>query len=245
MVSPAVFFICAKFNFAHFDIVTFVGIMAGVITLTAEKRNVFGKKLAKERTAGKLPVVVYGPKDSSESYFVETAVFKKVYRQAGESSVITFDAAGTKKDVLIHEVTFQPSTGEPVHVDFYAIEKGKKINVNVPLRFEGEAPAIKLEGIVVKVLHEVEIEAMPANLPHELVVDLTKLETLESQITVSDLPVPMGVEVLTSGEEVIASITVDKEEEEAPVVMDISQIEVEKKGKKEEEGTEGATEPAE
>lgn len=214
--------------------------MAGVITLTAEKRTVFGKKLKKDRSAGRLPVVVYGPKDPSENYFVETAVFKKVYRQAGESSVITFDTGKEKKDVLIHEVTFQPSTGEPVHADFYAIEKGKKINVNVPLVFEGEAGALKLGGIVVKVLHEVEVEAMPANLPHELIVDLTKLETLESQIMVSDLPVPAGVEILTSPEEVVASITVAKEEEEAPAVIDISQIEVEKKGKKEEEGEVGS-----
>lgn len=218
--------------------------MAGVITLSAEKRNTFGKKLKKDRGAGKLPVVVYGPKDPAESYFVETAVFKKVYRQAGESSVITFTVGSEKKDVLIHEVTFQPSTGEPVHADFYAIEKGKKINVNIPLMFEGEAPAVKLEGIVVKVLHEVEVEAMPANLPHELVVDLTKLETLESQITVGDLPVPAGVEVLTPAEEVIASITVAKEEEEAPT-MTLEDIEVEKKGKKEEESAAADAESAE
>ena len=78
---------------------------------------------------------------------------------------------------------------------------------------------------------------MPANLPHEIMVDLTKLETLESQVNVSDLPIPVGVEILTPGDEIVASITVAKEEEEIPVVMDISQIEVEKKGKKEEEGT--------
>jgi len=217
--------------------------MADVITVTAEKRTVFGKKLAKERLAGRLPVVVYGPKDPSESYFIDTAIFKKIYRQAGESSVLSFDAGGEKKDVLIHEVTFQPSTGEPVHVDFYAIEKGKKINVNVPLQFEGEAPATKLGGIVVKVLHEVEVEAMPANLPHEFVVDLRALETLEDQLSVSDLVLPNGVTMLTDGEEVVASITVAKEEEEAPVAVDISSIEVEKKGKKDdEEGAESSPE---
>ncbi len=215
--------------------------MAGVITLAAEKRIVVGKGLAKERTAGKLPVVVYGPKDPSTNFFVATADFKKVYRQAGESSVISFEAGGEKKDVLIHEVTFQPSTGEPVHADFYAIEKGKKINVNVPLIFEGEAPALKLGGIVVKVLHEVEVEALPANLPHELAVSLEKLETLESQIAVSGITLPAGVTILTGAEEIVASITVAKEEEETPVAMDISEIEVEKKGKKEEEG-EGGTE---
>lgn len=215
--------------------------MAGVITLAAEKRTVVGKGLAKERTAGKLPVVVYGPKDPSANFFVATADFKKVYRQAGESSVISFEVDGEKKDVLIHEVTFQPSTGEPVHADFYAIEKGKKINVNVPLVFEGEAPATKLGGIVVKVLHEVEVEAMPANLPHQLEVSLEKLETLESYISVSDILLPSGVTMLTDGEELVVSITVAKEEEEAPA-MDISQIEVEKKGKKEEEG-EGETSP--
>lgn len=212
--------------------------MAGVITLTAEKRNVFGKQLAKERKVGKLPVVVYGPKDPSANFFVDAMAFKKVYKQAGESSVITLEANGEKKDILIYDVFYDPKKGEPVHADFYVIEKGKSLRVRVPIEFTGSAPAVKLGGIVVKVMHELEIEAMPKDLPHSLLADLSFLVELDNHLAVGDIKMPEGVKIITPKEEIIASISVPKEEEEAPV-MDISEIEVEKKGKKEEEEGEG------
>jgi len=212
-----------------------------VITLSATKRDIYGKALTASRKGGLLPVVAYGRKEESASYFVALPDFKKVYRTAGESSVITLKTPAGDLDVLIHEVEKNPSTGEFIHVDFYVIEKGKVLQVSVPLVWEGDAPAVKLGGIVVKVLHELEVEALPKDLPHEIVVDLSKLETLESQIMVKDLALPTGVKALAEPDEVIAALTVAKEEEEAPA-MDISQIEVEKRGKQEEEGAEAGGE---
>lgn len=212
-----------------------------MITLSATKRDIYGKALTASRKGGLLPVVAYGRKEESASYFVALPDFKKVYRTAGESSVITLKTPAGDLDVLIHEVEKNPSTGEFIHVDFYVIEKGKVLQVSVPLVWEGDAPAVKLGGIVVKVLHELEVEALPKDLPHEIVVDLSKLETLESQIMVKDLALPTGVKALAEPDEVIAALTVAKEEEEAPA-MDISQIEVEKRGKQEEEGAEAGGE---
>lgn len=208
-----------------------------MIKLQAEKRDIFGKNLEAERKAGRLPVVIYGAKEKATSYFVDRKIFNKIWREAGESSVVTIESPDGTKDVLIKEVARHPRTGESIHADFYAIEKGKKLTVNVPLEFIGNAPAVKeLAGILIKVLHEVEVETLPKDLPHNLEVDTNSLVALDSQILVKDLKVPAGVEILTSGDEVVASITVAKDEPVEETPTDLDSIEVEKKGKKEEEG---------
>ena len=137
-------------------------------------------------------------------------------------------------DALIHEVQVHPVTEEPIHVDFLLVDMNKKIKVNVPLEFIGISNAVKNGlGNLVKVLHEVEVEALPKDLPHNLEVDISKLETVEDQVFVSDLKLPAGVVVITNEHDVVASIVlqVEEKEEVAPPV-DLSEIEVEKKGKK-------------
>lgn len=212
-----------------------------MLKLAAEKRTMFGKQLKALRADGKMPVVMYGAKDEATPLLVGAKEFKKLLHQAGESTMITVDAGDLQKDVLIHEVDFHPVSGEPRHADLYVVDKTKVVEVDVPLRFEGISPAVKdLGGILVKVLHELEIEVLPMHIPHDIEVDITALVALDSQILVKDLKIPTGVKVKLDPEAVVASISVAKEEpvEEAPV--DLSAIEVEKKGKKEEEGAEGA-----
>jgi large subunit ribosomal protein L25 len=217
-----------------------------MLTLNAEKRGLFGKKLAGSRREGKLPVVIYGPKEKSLSFFVDAKEFKKVWQSAGESSVISFKFDKDAKDVLIHEVTLDPISDAPVHVDFYAIEKGKALKVPVSLEFVGVSSAVKsLGGVLVKVLHEVEVEALPADLPHVITVDISKLNTFEDQITVKELPLPAGVKItFPHGDEIVALVAApkeEKEEEAAAAAPDLTQIEIEKKGKKPEEGEAEAT----
>ena len=218
-------------------------------TLTATKRSKTDS-LTTMRSNGMVPAVVYGARVENTSIFVPSAAFEKVLKIAGESSTIVLDLAGegkdskvTKIDVLIHEVQVDPVKGFPIHVDFLAIDMNKPIEVKVPLEFTGIAPAEKNGlGVLVKVLHEVEIEALPKDLPHAISVDISSLETLENQIHVSDLVLPKGVTMKTGVDEVVALVSIVKEivEEIAPV--DLSAIEVEKKGKKEEEGAEGVPE---
>src|SRR6185369_10528595 len=136
-----------------------------------------------------------------------------------------------------------PVTDEPIHVDFLAIDMKKNIRVKVPLVFEGISNAVKSGiGNLVKVLHEIEVEALPKDLPHNLIVDISKLETLQDNIVVSDIKLPSGVVAITNAGDVVASVVmqVEEKEEVAPPV-DLSAIEVEKKGKKEEEGVAGET----
>ncbi|MEN9524521.1 MAG: hypothetical protein RL536_590, partial [Candidatus Parcubacteria bacterium] len=129
------------------------------------------------------------------------------------------------------------------HADFYVIEKGKKVEVAVQLVFAGVSPAVKDKaGILVKVHREIEIEAAPRDLPHDIAVDISKLVELTDVIKAKDLVLPKSVELKINPEEVIASIAVAKEEvEEAPAAIDMSAIEVEAKGKEVKEGEEGAT----
>ncbi len=137
-----------------------------------------------------------------------------------------------------------PVTGKPIHADFYVFEKGKKIKVDVPLEFVGTAPAIKeLGGTLIKVLHTVEIEALPKDLPHGIEVDIASLVNFDSVITAKDIVLPAGVELAISDEDIVASVSEPKEEvEEVSAPIDLSTIEVAKKGK---EAKEGAGEEAE
>ncbi|MEI6280473.1 MAG: 50S ribosomal protein L25 [bacterium] len=199
-------------------------------------------KLDTLRKGGEIPAVFYGAGKESTSISVSIVEFKKVWREAGESSAVKIGMLKGDIDVLIHDVQVDPVTSEPIHVDFLAIDMKKKIHVKVPLEFIGISNAVKSGiGNLVKVVHEIEIVALPADLPHNLVVDISSLETLENQIFVSDIKLPTGVTAITHGTEVVASIIAQVEEkEEVAAPVDLSAIEVEKKGKKDEEGVEGA-----
>lgn len=202
--------------------------------LEATKREP-GKSLGKKVKSGLIPAVYYGPKTESVSVFVVLSDFLKVWRQAGESTVISLEVDKKEKvPVLIHEVDLDPITDVPRHIDFYVFEKGKKIEVSVPVEFVGVSPAVKeLGGILVKVVHELEVEAEPDKLPHKIEVDISTLKDFESQIFAKDIKMPEGAELVIDGEEVIASVVEPKEEKEE-VLVDLSAIEVEKKGKDEE-----------
>ncbi|HIH52525.1 MAG TPA: 50S ribosomal protein L25, partial [Nanoarchaeota archaeon] len=108
------------------------------------------------------------------------------------------------------------------------------MRVKVPLEFIGISNAVKNGlGNLVKVLYEVEVEALPKDLPHNLEVDISKLETVENQIFVSDIKLPTGVAIIVNEREIVASIVLQVEEkEEVAPPIDLSAIEVEKKGKK-------------
>lgn len=207
-----------------------------MFTLTVNKREKGKNK--KLRQEGRIPAVFYGKKEESTPIAVDAVAFAKVLKEAGESSVITLKTESGEKEALIKDVDFDPVTEAPRHADFYVFEKGHKLEVSVPLEFIGVAPAVKeLGGILVKVLHELKIRAMPKDLPHEVQVDISSLKDFESQIIARNLKLPEGVELMESPEEIIALVEEAKEEvEEEVVAPDLSSIEVEKKGKAEEEG---------
>ncbi|MFA5652288.1 MAG: 50S ribosomal protein L25 [Candidatus Paceibacterota bacterium] len=214
-----------------------------MITLNVEKRDI-KESLGEIRKAGKMPAVFYGKKEASTPIQLPYAIFEKTLKEAGESTILHLDGKGIDVDVLIHDVDLDPVTDKPRHADFYAIEKGKKLEIKIPLEFIGVAPAVKnLGGILVKVMHEIEIEALPKDLPHKLEIDISSLTTFDSVITADKIKLPEGVSLRIKPEEVVASVYEPKEEVVEVAPVDLSTIEVAKKGKEAKEGEEGAEAP--
>lgn len=185
----------------------------------------------------KIKIVVYGPKFPSTSIVVDAKEFTKLFQDAGESSIITLKGLDKDQDVLIHDIQQDFLKGVIVHADLYVVEKGKKIQINVPLVFTGVSLAVKSLGAnLVKVLHEIEIEAEAKDLPHELTVDLEKLAEIDDRILVSDVVLPSGVKLLSNEDDVVAIAAkhVEEEEEVAPIDMDAIEVS-DQKGKKEED----------
>jgi large subunit ribosomal protein L25 len=216
-----------------------------MITLGVEKRDPKAATLSSLRTKGFIPAVVYGAHQESTSISVDAKSFAKVLRDAGEASestIVSLSGLGAALPTLIHEIAFDPLTSLPRHIDFYAVTKGEKVQVAIPLTFIGESAAVEAGANLVKVLHEIEVEADPMNLPTAIEVDISRLAAVDDQIHAKDLVLPSGVSLAGEPDEVVAlAQAVVEEKEEAPA--DIGAIEVEKKGK--EEGAEAASGEAE
>ena len=207
-------------------------------TLSAEPRSITGKAAQELLAQDLMPAVVYGPKQDSTPITISLSGFKRLLRESGESGVVDLTGLGSPMQVLVHEVDRDPVTSQPRHADFYAIEKGAKVEVAIPLSFINESPAVKGGASLVKVMHELEIEADPSKLPQEIEVDISVLENIGDQIHVKDIKLPAGVVSKADDEDVIVLVQeVVEETEEAPA-LDMSAIEVEQKGK----GEEGAAE---
>ena len=199
------------------------------------------------RKTGVIPAVYYGFGAKSTPIAVDQREFIKAWKEAGESTTVTLKTPSGDIETLIHDVQLDPVTHRPIHADFLAIDVNKVVRVKVPLEFTGISEAVKGGlGTLVKVLHEFEIEALPKNLPHNLTVEISKLATVDDQVLVKDIKAPHGVTIINRPDEVVAAIAIQKVEEVAPAEpIDLTQIEVMKKGKKEEEGATGATPPPE
>jgi large subunit ribosomal protein L25 len=214
-----------------------------MLTLNIEKRQKT-ERLPALRKSGKMPAVYYGKKETSTPISIKQGDFLKVWKLAGETTIISLKSStggAHEIEALIKDVDVDPVSGAFRHADFYAIEKGKKLEISIPLHFVGTAPAVKeLGGILVKVLHQIKIEALPKDLPQHIEVDIAALATFESQILAQDLKLPAGVDLKEKVDEVVASVAKPVEEKEEDLAApDLSAIEVEKKGKKDEEGAEG------
>lgn len=217
-------------------------------TLTAQPREALGKSADKVRRDGSIPAVVYGPKIGSHAISVKSSDFEKLYREVGETTLITLKIEGDDKGdsgiVLIRDPKIDPVSRMFTHVDFYQLPLDKPIEISVPVELEGEAPAAKeLGGTLVQTIHEIAVKALPQNLIHEITVDVSGLATFEDSITVANLTVPEGVEIIAEPETTVAFVEEMKEEVEEEVVNEgdaIADIKTEGEEKREEEAAEAA-----
>ena len=197
--------------------------------LKAQKREVVGKKVKNLRRQGVLPAVLYGPKIRNISLAINSKEFDKIYKTAGESSLISLETEDKKFPVLIHEVRKDPLTGEPIHVDFYQPILTEKIEAAVPLVFEGISLAVNdLGGTLIKEIQEIMVKALPQNLPHEIKVNIEKLKTFEDEILIKDLQTPEGVEFQKELNEIVAVVAPPEkveEELEKPIEEKVEEVE--------------------
>jgi len=191
------------------------------LKLTADLRQDLGKKSARIREAGKIPAVIYGHKFKNVNLEFGYNEFEKVLEAAGESTVVDVAIPGQEPiKAIIAEVQYEPVKGRIWHVDLHQINMEEKINAHVALKFVGESRAVKEEnGVVVHNISELEIRCLPADLLHEIMVDVSRLNTLDDIITIKDLNIPANIEVLHHhADDVVVSVAKHTEEEiEEPV----------------------------
>ncbi len=174
-----------------------------------------GGNLEYARKQGLMPAVFYGRGKLPTPIFVDMVEFLKVYRVAGKSSIIELRGPDIAAKVLIHDLTRNTITGLPAHADFIIVDTAHTMHAKVPLEFTGEAPAIKThKAVLVRNIHEVEVEAMAKDLPHSVEVDTTSLVDLESHITVADIKLPKGVSINNKPDTIVASLSAEVETEE-------------------------------
>ncbi len=211
--------------------------MLTILAKIREKKE----KVNNLREDGFLPCVLYGPKIKDSILLkVDLKEFEKIFKEIGESSLTSLKVDSSDKKeflVLIHEIKKDPLTGVIIHIDFFQPKLDEEITAVVPLTFEGEALACKdLGGTLVKNIHEVEVKALPQNLPNEIKVNIEKLKTFEDHILVKDLIAAGGVEILKDPEETVALVTpVENVEEELKKPIEENVEEVKKAGGKKEE----------
>jgi large subunit ribosomal protein L25 len=217
-----------------------------MIKLTAKIRKTSGKGSLREK--GLIPAVLYGPKTKNQVIEVDAKELGKVYKEAGESSLVSLELDGKEYPVLINDLQIDSMSGRPIHVDFYQPDLEKKIEAGIPIVLEGEALAAKsLGGTLYKNLSEVKVKALPQKLPKEIRVDISNLNTFEDHIKIKDLIAGEGVEILGEPDDIVVSVSApqDVEEELAkPVEEKVEEVEKIEKEEKEGEPEEEAAQPS-
>lgn len=190
--------------------------------LQAALRTVTGRKVKQLRRAGQIPATIYGHKFEPISIQVVALELNKIFEHAGESSLVEVHIGEEKYPVIFKNPQYHPITGELIHIDCYKVNLKEKIITTVPVELIGEAPATKVGNILMHILSEIEIEALPADLPEKIEVDVSALAEVDNKITVADLIIDREkIEVKNAPEQVVALIEAPKVEEE-PVVEEVS-----------------------
>lgn len=166
-----------------------------------------------------MPAVLVRKGKESVSLALDYGIFEKTYREAGETTVIKLkiedgEKGAKEKNVLITETARDPLTGNFLHVDLQEIRLDEKITASVPLVFIGESPMIKEGGTLVKNMQEVAVKSLPNDLPRQIEVDVSVIESFDKHVYVKNLKVSSAVQVLAEAEDVVALVTPPRKEEE-------------------------------
>ena len=211
--------------------------------LAVTYREKFGKAVKALRRGGLIPAELYGHGFENAHLAVNRKEFAKALQEAGESTIIKLkvkseklNGSGEEKEInaLVHDIQKDFLTDEIIHIDFHQVRMDEKIKADVLLEFVGEAPAVKeFGGVLNKTISEIEVEALPGDLPRSFQVDISVLKELNQSIYIKDLKISKGVEILVAPETVIMTVTPPVEEEKVEEVtpVDLTAVKVESEEK--------------
>lgn len=167
-------------------------------SLSAISRTLVGRKVKNLRKQGQIPATIYGKGVKSISVSVALDAFSKVYKETGETGLIELQADKEMRPVLVHTVQIDPVTQAILHVEFHQVDLKQKVHAKIPVHIIGEAPAVAQKlGVLLTVLNDIEVEALPAELPEKIEVDVAMLAEVDQEVKVADLKVGSSVTVLT------------------------------------------------
>lgn len=194
--------------------------MAQVPKLTAKKRTITGRKVKQLRRQQILPANIYGKGVKSLAIELPLKEFTAVFKTAGETNIInlTVDKETKPRPVLVSNVQFNPLTDSFLHVDFRQVDLAEKVTVAVPVELTGEAPAVAKGGVLIRLIDELEISALPKDLPDKLAVDISGLEEIGQGVTIKQIPLDSAkIKLITENQdELVVKIEAPSREEEAP-----------------------------
>jgi large subunit ribosomal protein L25 len=199
--------------------------MAENITLQAQKRTVFGRKVKKLRNQGLIPANIYGSKVDSLAVSLNHEAFINIFKKAGETQIVsvTVDDEKTSRPTLITKVQSDPISRQFLHIDLRQVNLKEKITAAVDIELIGESPAEAAGAVIVTLKNQLEVEALPTDLPEKLTIDISKLEKIGDAITVNQINIdPNKVTILGDSEEIVVKAEEKQQEEveEAPVEVE-------------------------
>jgi large subunit ribosomal protein L25 len=202
--------------------------------LQVETRTIFGKKVKALRKAGKIPAEIYGHGHENISVQIDEKILKRTLSEAGSTNLISVQVDNQAPVMaLARNIQYSILKRALVHVDFYAVIMTETVSVSVPIVIIGKSPLIEEGGTLVTGLNTLDIEALPANLPASIVVDVSGLESFSDSISVADLTIPDGVTVHSSPDSLVATIQPPRLEEEIEEEIELEGLEEEVEGAEE------------
>lgn len=204
--------------------------------LQAKHRDVVGKQVKALRRQGRLPAVLYGKNIQPIPVTMDFREANRILPGVTSSHLVIVDVDGEEHTALVREKQFHPVQGKLIHVDFMVVSLTEKLRAHVSIHLEGESPAVQdINGILVPVIEEIEVECLPQDLPERILVDVSSMTEIGSAIHVRDLQLSDRVRVLTDPDEMVAVITAPEAEEVVEEIAPEAEPEVIERGKKEEE----------
>lgn len=181
-------------------------------TLNCSLRTSFGKKNRALRKSGIVPAVIFGESADSTAISLSALEFKKVFALAGETTVVYCVVEGKEIPTLVSDVSINSILDTVNHIDFRRVNLKKEISAQVPVELTGDSPAVKSGGVLLQQIKELEVKALPQNIPQAITIDVSTLIEVGQEITVGTLPKSTEYEIIEEMDRVIVSITAHKEE---------------------------------